>query len=356
MGGILEGIKVLELASVLAGPSVGMFFAELGATVIKVENPTTSGDTTRQWKLPEEDPNARVTAYFASVNWGKQYLSINVKTEEGKQQVYSLAKDSDIIIANYKPGDDKKLGMDYDTFKAIKPDIIYGHITGYGDTDSRAAFDVVLQAESGYMDSNGKPGTGPQKMPVAMVDILAAHQMKEGLMTALYHKQRTGQGAYVTASLLTASISALTNLACNWLMVGHNSQQIGNHHSTISPYGDLLTTKDGKYTVLAVGTDKQFQQLCLILGVPDLATDPRFANNRQRVINRTELMDLLQPQANSMTRDELLHQLNEHKVPAGAVRNMKEVFDDPDCEGLILEETIECIPTKRPRSVGFSIK
>ena len=356
MEGILKGIKVIELASVLAGPSVGMFFAELGATVIKIENPTTGGDMTRKWKLPEEDPETNVTAYFSSVNWGKQYLSIDLKTAEGKQQVYDLSKDADVIISNYKPGDDHKLAMDYETFRQIKTDIIYGHITAYGDDDNRAGFDVVLQAESGYMSANGFRGTEPLKFPLAMVDILAAHQLKEGLMAALWRREKTGEGAYVTASLLKASLAALTNLACNWLMAGHNAEQIGNHHSTIAPYGELLTTNDGLKTVLAVGTDKQFQSLCTILKKPKLGTDVRFASNRMRVINRIELLELLAPNAALFSREELLHQLNEAKVPAGAVRTIKEVFNDPVCQALVLEETIDGVVTKRPKSVGFQIK
>ena len=164
MSDIFKGLKVIELASVLAGPSVGMFFAELRATVIKVENPTTGGDTTRHWKLPEENPDSPVSAYFSSVNWGKKYLSVNVKEAAGKQQVYDLTIDADVIIASYKPGDDKKLGMDYETFRKIRPEIIYGHITGYGDNDERAAFDVVLQAESGYMATNGRPERWPGKI------------------------------------------------------------------------------------------------------------------------------------------------------------------------------------------------
>lgn len=353
---MLKGIKVIELAGVLAGPSVGMFFAELGATVIKIENPVTGGDMTRSWKLPQEDPDTRVSAYFSSVNWGKQYLDVNLKTTEGKQQVYELAKDADIIISNYKPGDDIKLGMDYSTFKTIKEDIVYGHLTGYGDNDDRAAFDVVLQAETGYMSSNGFEGAEPLKFPLAIVDILGAHQLKEGLLLALWQREKTGKGAYVTASLQAAAVSALSNLACNWLMAGKVTKGMGNHHSTIAPYGEMLTTKDGKYIMLAVGTDKQFAHLCEALGMPQLAADIRFVTNQERVKHRDEMFALFAPKALQFTRDELLEKLHELKVPAGPVRNMQEVFEDPACRKLVLEETIEGVLTKRPKTVGFEVK
>jgi crotonobetainyl-CoA:carnitine CoA-transferase CaiB-like acyl-CoA transferase len=353
---MLKGIKVIELAGVLAGPSVGMFFAELGATVIKIENPATGGDMTRTWKLGTEDPASRVSAYFSSVNWGKQYLNINLKSPEGKQQVYELAKDADIIISNYKPGDDIKLGMDYNTLKAIKADIIYGHLTGYGDNDDRVAFDVVLQAETGYMSVNGFAGAEPLKFPLAIVDILGAHQLKEGLLLALWQREKTGRGAYVTASLQASAVSALSNLACNWLMAGTLTKGMGNHHSTIAPYGEMLTTNDGKHTMLAVGTDKQFAHLCEALGLPQLVNDARFITNQQRVKHREEMFALFAPQALQFTREELLQKLHELKVPAGPVRNMQEVFDDPDCKKLVLEETIEGVLTRRPKTVGFEVK
>ncbi|MDX2000789.1 MAG: CaiB/BaiF CoA-transferase family protein [Chitinophagales bacterium] len=353
---ILQGIKVLELASVLAGPSVGMFFAELGATVIKIENPSTHGDMTRSWKLPEEDPQSNISAYFASVNWGKQHLFIDLKSPEGKKQVYQLAADSDIVISNYKPGDDKKLGMDYATLSKLKPNIIYGHLTGYGDEDDRAAFDVVLQAETGYMSSNGFSGGEPLKLPLAMIDILGAHQLKEGLVLALWQREKTGKGAYVTASLLAAAVSALSNLACNWLMAGRIAKPIGNHHATITPYGELLTTADGKKTVLAVGTDKQFTHLCEVLGRPELALDPHYQSNHDRVCHRDELMAVLEPLAQQFTREALLAKLYALKVPAGPVLNMQEVFAIPAIAAMVLEEEVDGILTKRPATVGFSIQ
>lgn len=352
----LKGIRVIELASVLAGPSVGMFLAELGAEVIKVENPRTGGDVTRQWKLPTENDHGNVSAYFCSVNYGKQYQSADLKTDEGKQQVYELVKTADIVLTNFKPGDDVKLAMDYHTLKGFKEDIIVGHITGFGDDNPRAAFDVVVQAEAGYMFMNGTPETDPLKMPMAFMDILSAHQLKEGLLLALLRREKTGLGSYVTASLFEAGLSALTNQATNWLMCGHIPQRTGSLHPNIAPYGEVLHTADGRSIVLAVGSDHQFSELCRILGCPELVTDPRFNNNQERVVNRTVMLEALQQHAQTHQRDELLEQLLEAKVPAGAIYNMQEVFENPQAKAMVREETIENIPTSRTSSVGFRMQ
>ena len=353
----LKGHRVVELASVLAGPSVGMFFAELGAEVIKIENPRTGGDVTRKWKLPTEDPNSATSAYFCSVNWGKQHLFLDLKTEEGRQQVYELVKTADLVVSNYKPGDDRKLLMDYDTLRQYKPDLIYGHITGYGDDDPRAAFDVALQAETGYMYMNGTPETAPLKMPLAMIDILAAHQLKEGMLLALLKKGQTGQGAYITASLFDAAISALTNQASNWLMGKHLPQRIGSKHPNIAPYGDVLFCKGKKPIVLAVGSDQQFIQLCNILEVAHLVQDERFSTNPSRVIHREALIGYLQQKAIQFERELLLKLLDTNKVPVGAIYNMEEVFEMPAAQGMILSERLDSgEETLRPKGVAFNIK
>jgi crotonobetainyl-CoA:carnitine CoA-transferase CaiB-like acyl-CoA transferase len=177
---MLEGLKVLELASVLAGPGVGQFFAELGAEVIKVENVRTGGDVTRSWKLASENEGEDRSAYFCSVNWGKKSLAIDLTSDYGKEVVKQLAVKADIIIASYKPGDAEKLGVAYSQLKKINPKLIYGQITGYGSDNPNVGYDAVIQAESGFMDMNGEVGGDPLKMPVALIDVLAGHQLKEG--------------------------------------------------------------------------------------------------------------------------------------------------------------------------------
>jgi crotonobetainyl-CoA:carnitine CoA-transferase CaiB-like acyl-CoA transferase len=197
----LEGLKVLELASVLAGPSVGMFFAELGATVYKIENVTTQGDVTRKWKLPKEDSETDISGYFSSVNWGKLSFAVDLCHEEGLNIIYSLAEQCDIVLVSYKPGDAEKLRVDYNSLKKFNEKIIYSHITGYGLDNPRAGFDAIIQAESGFTYMNGEPDGPPTKMPVALMDILAAHQLKEAILLALYYREVSGKGQYIETSL-----------------------------------------------------------------------------------------------------------------------------------------------------------
>ncbi|MDL5047732.1 CoA transferase [Oscillatoria amoena NRMC-F 0135] len=351
----LQGIKVIELASVLAGPAVGMFLAELGAEVIKIENPATGGDVTRSWKLPTESIDNPLSAYFCAVNWGKQHLFLDLKSPEGKQQVYELAKSADILVANYKPGDAQKLSMDYDTFKAINPKLIYAELTGYGNNDPRAAFDVVLQAEVGYMSMNGTPDSGPVKMPFAMIDLLAAHQLKQGILLALWQREKTGNGCHVSTTLYDSGLAMLSNMATNWLMAGQVAHRIGNAHYNICPYGDILNCADGYQIVLAVGNNQQFAHLCELLGAANLAADERFATNPARVTNRPQLVLLLNELSAKLNGEHLLQQLQAAKVPAGAIQNMQQVFSTPAAQAMILEEDVDGIPTKRVKTVGFKL-
>lgn len=352
---LLTGVKVLELASVLAGPSVGMFLAELGATVLKIENPHAHGDVTRSWKLPNENKAATVSAYFSAINYGKQYQAVDLKLEAGKATVYNLIKEYDIVLTNFKPGDAEKLGLSYSNFKAIKPNIIHGNISGYGEYVHRAAYDVIIQAETGYMYMNGEPHGAPLKMPIALMDMLAAHQLKQGLLLALLHRERTGEGCYVSASLFDAGIAALTNQACSWLMAGHLPVATGSLHPSIAPYGDTLYGSDNLPLVLAVGSDEQFRHLCEVLGTEELPLNHLFAHNQARVVNRQALIQVLQQQAAKYTRDYLLQALIAKNVPCGAIRNLQEVFNEEAAQKLVLEEMIDGVKTKRPASVAFKI-
>lgn len=329
------GLVVVELASVLAGPSVGQFFAELGATVIKVEHPE-GGDVTRRWKLPDE-PDGDRSAYFAAINWGKQSLALDLRTSDGQSVLLDLARRADIVIASYKPGDAEKLGADFETLRAANPRLLYGHIVGYDVDDSRVGYDAVIQAESGFTYMNGQPDGPPTKMPVALVDVLAAHQLKEALLVALWERERTGQGACVTVSLLQAAVSALANQASSYLTAGHVPQRMGSEHPTIVPYGTLFTTSDGEQVVLAVGTDRQFQALCEVLGLETLSRDPRFVTNRERVRHRDALRPLLAERIAEQERGALLAALGTHRVPAGSVNDLSAVFAQPVATDLVLK-------------------
>jgi crotonobetainyl-CoA:carnitine CoA-transferase CaiB-like acyl-CoA transferase len=349
-------MKVIELASVLAGPSVGMFFAELGADVLKIENKKSGGDVTRSWKLSVEDPDSTISAYYASVNYHKKVVFLDLNEAADKDWLYNEIKDADMVIANYRQRAAEKLGVDYQTLKSFNPKIIYGNINGFGEDSDRVAFDVVLQAESGFMYMNGQAEGPPTKMPVALIDVLAAHQLKEGLLYALWQREKSGEGAYVSVSLLEAALSALSNQASNWLMAGHLPQRMGSKHPNIAPYGEFFKTKDVRQIVLAIGNDRQFLSLCKILNIPDLALDSKYADNFSRLKNRSELEQELEKAFLNYDAAYILDAAEKAAVPLGLIRNMQEVFELSTANDLILEETFEGTHTKRLKSLIFRYK
>jgi len=350
---MLKNLKVLDFSSVLAGPAVATFFAELGAQVTKVENKLQGGDVTRQWKLASEPKESNVSAYFSSVNYGKTYLYLDLNNPEEKQQIIELAKSADVLITNYRDSSLKKLGLDYDAIKTLNPKLIYAAITGFETTPDRAAYDVVLQAETGYMAMNGTPETAPVKLPLAFIDILAAHQLKEAILLALLQRTETGKGSSVSVSLEAAAISSLANQAGNWLMAGHNPQPIGSLHPNIAPYGETFKTLDQKLIVTAVGSDEQFKKLCQILGDESISEDEKYHSNPQRVQNRMTLHADLQQLFARFNRADLMEKFIQQNVPAGAIKTIAEVFESSFAQSMVLSEEIEGVPTKRVKSVAF---
>lgn len=351
---LLHDLLVVELASVLAGPDVGMFFAEMGAKVIKIENKKTQGDVTRKWKTPSEKENAAgVTAYFSSVNWNKTHLLYDLSDKNDYHAVTEWISKADVLIVNFKPGDDKKFRLDYVSLQKKYPHLIYGAINGYGSESAKVAYDVVLQAETGFMSINGTPESGPLKMPVALIDVLAAHQLKEGLLLALLNRFKTGKGAFVEVSLFDAALASLKNQATNWLMNGENSKLQGSLHPNIAPYGETFQTKDQQWIVLAVGTDQQFVKLLEVLDNYQLINDERFATNVQRVKNRQVLHELLVPAFREKTAQEINEQFSQYHIPFGNINDIKTVFQEPAAQQLILEENINGIPTKRVKTAVF---
>ncbi len=331
-----KDFRVLELASVLAGPSVGQFFAELGATVIKVENLAGGGDVTRSWKLAGEQTDDR-SAYFTSVNWGKKSVALDLQTPAGREAVRKLATGSDLVIASYKPGDAEKLGVDYASLAALNPALIYAQITGYGSANPRVGYDAVLQAETGYMFMNGEPGQASLKMPVALIDVLAAHHLKEGILLALLQRARTGRGRLVEVSLVQAAVASLVNQATNWLVAQRLPQKQGSSHPNIAPYGDVFKTEDGQEVILAVGSDRQFSDLCSIIDIAALAHEDRFKTNRMRVEHRLELNAVLQSRMGQYTAGVLMLRLHDAKIPAGVIQSMDKVFAMPEAQALLVE-------------------
>jgi crotonobetainyl-CoA:carnitine CoA-transferase CaiB-like acyl-CoA transferase len=337
-----KSLKVVEFASVLAGPAVGLFFAELGAEVIKIENSATGGDMTRGWKLPQELASSPTSAYFFSVNWGKKHLFLDLKQPADRQTALDIAAQADVVISNFKPSSAAKMGVDAAALREVNPRLIYATIHSFADPeDESPAFDMVLQAEAGFLYMNGEPGRPPVKMPVALIDLLAAHQLKEAILIGLLQRERTGKGCEVSVSLLESALASLVNQASNYLNTGYIPQPMGTQHPNIAPYGDVFTTADGQPIVLAVGTERQFERLCTVLHIPDLTQDPDFQNNGLRVQHRGRLVDELAKAIALFSLDQLLPALKKNGVPAARIRNMQEVMEMPAAQEMVLEEVLE---------------
>lgn len=351
----LKGLKVIDASSVLAGPSVGTFLVELGADVIKIEHPV-HGDVTRTWKLPSENKDATVSNYFSSVNYGKKYQLLDLKNVKDQNTFLSLVQSADILISNFKKGDDIKFGIEDKKLTALNPRLIHGKISGFGDDSDRVAYDLILQAETGFMSMNGQRNDPPTKMPVAMIDILAAHHLKEGILLALYIREKTNKGATINVSLYDAAIASLSNQASNYLMSNEIPKRMGSLHPNIAPYGEIFTTKNQDQICFAVGSDKHFRLLCEFLDLAEITEDDRFSSNKSRVENRDILAKILQEKLGEISTEKILSTMEEQNVPCGKIKNIGEVFEDISAKELILEEEIDGYATKRIRSTVFKWK
>jgi crotonobetainyl-CoA:carnitine CoA-transferase CaiB-like acyl-CoA transferase len=334
----LDGLRVLELASILAGPMTGQFLAELGADVIKIENPATGGDPTRHWHLASERADAEPCAYFSCANWGKRSLALNVATDGGRRAVHDLARQSDVVIASYKPGDAGRLGVDAATLLGLNPKLIVAEISAYGGDDPRPGFDAIIQAEAGFTHLNGEPDGAPLKMPVALMDLLAAHQLKEAILVALLQRCVSGSGRHVQVSLLEAGISSLANQATNYLVAGVVPQRMGSEHPNIVPYGSVYALGDGRQLVLAVGTERQWRRLAEAVARVDLAEHAEYADNRARVRNRTGLHAELAAAFAGLDSASASRRLREAGVPFGFVNDMAAVFRQPQADRVLLRD------------------
>lgn len=352
---MFSNLVVIDLSTVLAGPSVGTFFAELGARVIKVENPKVP-DVTRSWKLGSEEPTSSVSAYFSSINYKKEYLQLDLKNNDDYQQFLELISKADIFLSNFKLGDDVKFNIQDTVLRAVNPRLICGKITGFGDESDRVAYDLILQAETGFMSMNGTVESGPVKMPVALIDVLAAHHLKEALLLALLERSQKGVAKTVSVSLYDAAVASLANQASNYLMEGKIPQRIGSLHPNIAPYGEIFETKDKALITFAIGSDMHFQKLCAFLTIAELSTDPKFASNVNRVQHRTELQMILQDKLAHYSSEEVLANMLENNVPCGKIKNLEEVFNDASAKELIRSEQIEGKETKRVTSLAFKWK
>jgi crotonobetainyl-CoA:carnitine CoA-transferase CaiB-like acyl-CoA transferase len=318
------GLRVLDISTVLAGPSVASFFAELGAEVIKIESP--SGDVTRTWFAKGENTQ-QTSAYYLSVNHDKKVVVMDLKNNRSALDPY--LKMADVVIMNFKPGDDQKLQLDSESLRNYHPHLIIAKIKGFEEDNLRVAYDVVLQAETGFMSINGTKESGPLKMPVAMMDVLAAHQLKEAILCALIHRLRTGEGATVSCSLEMAGITGLMNQAMTYVKSGIVAEPMGSLHPNICPYGETLTFGDGVTIVLAVGSQNQFEQLCVLLQIPNFCQDERCKDNPSRVIHRKEILPILQSAAENLDFAIMEAQWIQSHIPFGRIKNMAEVMQSP---------------------------
>ncbi|MFY0619424.1 CaiB/BaiF CoA transferase family protein [Shimia sp.] len=335
----LHGLKVVELARILAGPWIGQSLADLGAEVIKIEAP--QGDDTRTWGPPFIERNGDTSAaYFYAANRGKTSIVADFRTEQGRAQVLELIEDADILIENFKVGGLKKYGLDYDSLSKVNPRLIYCSITGFGQTGpyaARAGYDFMIQGMSGLMSITGEPNQQPQKVGVAVTDVTTGLFGTIGILAALHQRHTTGRGQHVDMSLLDCATAMLANQAMNYLTTGESPTRQGNAHPNIAPY-QAVPTSDG-HIILAVGNDGQFQRLCGVLSRGDLGDAPGYATNQLRVANREALTVQIELETQKWTAAELLTALEAATVPAGPINSIEQALTDPQiiARGMVVQ-------------------
>ena len=323
----LSGLKVVEMARILAGPWVGQALADLGAEVIKVEAP--EGDDTRRWGPPFIERDGDTTAaYFYGANRGKTSVAIDFSTPEGQQQVHDLIADADVFIENFKVGGLAKYGLDYDSLHALNPRLVYCSITGFGQTGPMAqepGYDLMIQGMSGLMSITGNADGQPQKVGVAVTDVVTGLYSTIGIMAAIEQRHTTGKGQHIDMALLDCASAMLANQNMNYLATGTSPHRQGNAHPNLMPY-QVMPTSDG-HIIIAVGNDGQYRRFCDVLGASDLGTDPDYETNAKRIENRDVLTGLLEPLTTEFTSEKLLADLKAVKVPCGPINTIGQAFE-----------------------------
>ncbi|KRC72977.1 CoA-transferase [Achromobacter sp. Root83] len=334
---LLSNLKVLDLSRILAGPWASQILADLGADVIKVERPG-QGDDTRSWGPPflkdEQGQDTADGAYFIATNRGKRSITVDLQTPEGQALIRTLCRDADVVLENYKVGTLARMGLDYESLSSINPRLVYCSVTGFGQTGPRAAepaYDFLIQAMGGLMSVTGerddKPGGGPQKVGVPIVDLTTGVYAALGIVAALLRRSQTGQGEYIDVAMLDVQVGLLANQAMNFLLGNRAPRRTGTAHPNIQPQRTFACA-DGDI-VIVVGNDAQFATLCGMLGRPELARDPRYLTNSQRVKNQADLDPILDAIFAAQPRAHWLDALKQAGVPAGSINTVPEVFEDP---------------------------
>jgi len=352
----LRGLKVVELARILAGPMVGQTLADLGAEVIKVEAP--QGDDTRQWGPPfvtrqggdqgEEPDDAPEAAYYHTANRGKKSVCCDFKNAGDLEKLKHLITQADVLVENFKTGGLKKFGLDYESLKALNPRLVYLSITGFGHTGPRAAepgYDFLIQGMCGIMDLTGEADRDPQKIGVAWIDIFTGLYGVIAVQAALRERELSGLGQHIDLSLFDVGVAGLANLAMNYLTSGQVPHRIGNTHPSIVPY-QTVPVKDG-HIIITAGNDRQFNALCDVLGVSEWAHDPRFATNPTRVKNRVELTQMLNAKTRQWQKQDLIAALIQAGVPGGPVNTVAEALDDEQIRARGLQIEVEGVQALR---------
>jgi crotonobetainyl-CoA:carnitine CoA-transferase CaiB-like acyl-CoA transferase len=343
----LAGLKVVELARILAGPWAGQILADLGAEVIKVESP--EGDDTRKWGPPFiENEGEKTAAYFHGCNRGKKSVTVDFRTEEGIAAVHRLLADADVVIENFKVGGLARFGLDFASLHARYPRLIYCSITGFGQTGpyaSRAGYDYIVQGMSGLMSVTGEPTTQPQKVGVAVTDIYTGIYASTGILAALHQRDKTGKGQMVDMALFDVAVATMANQAMNFLASGKAPSRMGNAHPNIVPY-QVFDCSDG-YIIIASGNDSQYRKLCAALGQPELGTDPKYATNADRLAHRDEIVGKIMALTVGWTKADLLAACEREGIPAGPINDVGEAFADPQIVARGLRVDLKGIPSVR---------
>ncbi|MGE8542063.1 MAG: CaiB/BaiF CoA transferase family protein [Acinetobacter sp.] len=362
--GALDGIRVLDLSRVLAGPWCGQIFADLGAEVIKVERPKT-GDDTRMWGPPwmknDRGEDTREAAYYQSANRNKMSIAIDIATPEGQELVRALAANSDVLIENYKAGSLKKYGLDYETLKEINPRLVYCSITGFGQTGPRApepGYDFIVQGMGGLMSVTGEkddlPGGGPQKVGVAFADLTTGLYSTIAIQAALLNRHITGLGQHVDMALLDVQVALLANQGMNYLASGKVPGRYGNAHANIVPY-QVFRAADQDF-IIACGNDKQFVALSQAIGLPELPLDPRFMTNALRIQHRQEIGDLLAAHFLGNTAKHWVEAIHVVKVPVGLINNLEQAFQEPQVQARNMLVEMDHPLKDKLQAIGSPIK
>ena len=347
MAAPLKGIKVVELARILAGPWAGQLLGDLGAEVIKVESE--QGDDTRAWGPPFiERDNDVSAAYFHGCNRGKKSITVDLSTSQGQERIKQLVKESDILIENFKVGGLKKYGLDYESLKTNNKALIYCSITGFGQDGpyaTRAGYDYIIQGMSGLMSITGEPGGPPLKTGVAVTDIFTGIYASTAILAALHQRKETGLGQHIDMSLLDSAVAILANQGMNYLSTGNSPGRMGNFHPNLSPY-QVFECSDG-HIIIATGNDQQYQRFCDILQCPELGKNPKFVSNAKRVENRHELDELLSRKTRNWKKAKLLKRCEVTSIPAGPINSLDEVFSDKQIIHRGMKLSLDGIPSIR---------